>query len=123
MMVSRFMSHLVAGARVGDGQREQGDGQGDEECIPHDSHPPLITTGAVPGPEKAPKTGLRFTKDSMSDTKSEHPKPLLLLSLSALGVVFGDLGTSPLYALQEAFHGTRGVPPAAENVIGMVSLF
>jgi KUP system potassium uptake protein len=49
--------------------------------------------------------------------------PLLLLSLSALGVVFGDLGTSPLYALQEAFHGTRGVAPTAENVLGIVSLF
>jgi KUP system potassium uptake protein len=45
------------------------------------------------------------------------------LALSALGVVFGDLGTSPLYALQEAFHGTNGVAPTAENVIGVVSLF
>ncbi|HJW94036.1 MAG TPA: KUP/HAK/KT family potassium transporter [Thermoanaerobaculia bacterium] len=53
-----------------------------------------------------------------------QPKtPLLLLSLSALGVVFGDLGTSPLYALQEAFHGERGVAPTPGNVIGMVSLF
>src|SRR4051794_28980715 len=52
-----------------------------------------------------------------------QPKtPLLLLSLSALGVVFGDLGTSPLYALQEAFHGERGVAPTPGNVIGMVSL-
>jgi KUP system potassium uptake protein len=49
--------------------------------------------------------------------------PLLLLALSALGVVFGDLGTSPLYALQEAFHGTRGVAPTRENVLGIVSLF
>jgi KUP system potassium uptake protein len=38
-------------------------------------------------------------------------------------VVFGDLGTSPLYALQEAFHGTRGVAPTRENVLGIVSLF
>jgi KUP system potassium uptake protein len=45
------------------------------------------------------------------------------LALSALGIVFGDLGTSPLYALQEAFHGTNGVAPTAENVIGIVSLF
>jgi KUP system potassium uptake protein len=49
--------------------------------------------------------------------------PILWLSLAALGVVFGDLGTSPLYALQEAFHGTRGVAPSRDNVIGMVSLF
>jgi len=55
--------------------------------------------------------------------QGERKGSLLLLSLSALGVVFGDLGTSPLYALQEAFHGTRGVAPTPENVIGMVSLF
>jgi hypothetical protein len=48
---------------------------------------------------------------------------LLLLALSALGVVFGDLGTSPLYALQEAFHGVRGVAPTRDNVLGIVSLF
>src|SRR5262245_42781433 len=53
----------------------------------------------------------------------DHKAPLILLSLSALGVVFGDLGTSPLYALQEAFHGARGVAPAPQNVIGMLSLF
>jgi KUP system potassium uptake protein len=46
-----------------------------------------------------------------------------VLALTALGVVFGDLGTSPLYALQEAFHGERGVPPTPENVLGVVSLF
>jgi KUP system potassium uptake protein len=50
-------------------------------------------------------------------------RALPLLALSALGVVFGDLGTSPLYALQEAFHGERGVVPSPENVLGIVSLF
>jgi KUP system potassium uptake protein len=45
------------------------------------------------------------------------------LTLAALGVVFGDLGTSPLYALQEAFHGANGVPTTPDNVVGVVSLF
>jgi KUP system potassium uptake protein len=45
------------------------------------------------------------------------------LSLAALGIVFGDLGTSPLYALQEAFHPDRGVAPTPDNVIGALSLF
>lgn len=45
------------------------------------------------------------------------------LALAALGIVFGDLGTSPLYALQEAFHGPGGVAATPENVIGIVSLF
>jgi KUP system potassium uptake protein len=40
-----------------------------------------------------------------------------------LGIVFGDLGTSPLYAMQEAFHGTRGVVATPENVLGVASLF
>lgn len=45
------------------------------------------------------------------------------LALLALGIVFGDLGTSPLYALQEAFHAQHGVAASAANVIGIVSLF
>jgi KUP system potassium uptake protein len=45
------------------------------------------------------------------------------LALAALGIVFGDLGTSPLYAMQEAFHGTHGVLPTPDNVVGIVSLF
>lgn len=45
------------------------------------------------------------------------------MSLAALGIVFGDLGTSPLYALQEAFHPVRGVAPTPDNVIGCLSLF
>lgn len=47
----------------------------------------------------------------------------LALALSALGIVFGDLGTSPLYALQEAFHPQRGVVASADNVLGCTSLF
>lgn len=45
------------------------------------------------------------------------------LALAALGIVFGDLGTSPLYALQEAFHGVHGISATPENVVGIVSLF
>jgi KUP system potassium uptake protein len=45
------------------------------------------------------------------------------LALAALGIVFGDLGTSPLDAMQEAFHGTHGVLPTPDNVVGIVSLF
>ena len=40
----------------------------------------------------------------------------------ALGVVFGDIGTSPLYALKECFFGTHSVPPTHENVLGILSL-
>jgi KUP system potassium uptake protein len=47
---------------------------------------------------------------------------LLGLSLGALGVVYGDIGTSPLYALRECFHGTHSVSPTHDNVLGVLSL-
>ena len=43
------------------------------------------------------------------------------LVVAAIGIVFGDIATSPLYALQEAF-GQHGVKPTAENVLGVPSL-
>lgn len=53
-----------------------------------------------------------------------HPegKYLFLLSLTALGVVYGDIGTSPLYALKECFHGPHAVIPSPANVYGVLSL-
>ena len=47
---------------------------------------------------------------------------VLLCSLSALGVVYGDIGTSPLYAFRECFHGTYPFPPTESNVLGVLSL-
>jgi len=44
------------------------------------------------------------------------------LVLAALGVVFGDIGTSPLYALRECFAPERGVETSQANVVGIVSL-
>ena len=47
---------------------------------------------------------------------------LLPLMLTALGVVYGDIGTSVLYAMRECFFGTHSVPPTHENVLGVLSL-
>src|SRR5918992_1874534 len=47
---------------------------------------------------------------------------VLGLALGALGVVYGDIGTSPLYALRECFHGEHGVAPSHGNVLGVLSL-
>lgn len=44
------------------------------------------------------------------------------LTLAALGVVFGDIGTSPLYAVREAFHGPYAMAPTPENILGILSL-
>jgi KUP system potassium uptake protein len=46
----------------------------------------------------------------------------LKLALAALGVVYGDIGTSPLYALRECFSGTHGVAVTRANVLGVLSL-
>ncbi len=44
------------------------------------------------------------------------------LTLGALGVVYGDIGTSPLYALRECFHGPHAIPLNPVNVMGVLSL-
>jgi KUP system potassium uptake protein len=44
------------------------------------------------------------------------------MSLGALGVVYGDIGTSPLYAVRECLHGPHGVPPTPGNIFGVLSL-
>jgi KUP system potassium uptake protein len=43
------------------------------------------------------------------------------LTLAALGIVFGDIGTSPLYAVKETFSPEHGIPLTAENVVGGIS--
>ena len=49
-------------------------------------------------------------------------KRLALLSLGALGVVFGDIGTSPLYALSSSFAPGNGLLPTPDTVLGVLSL-
>jgi KUP system potassium uptake protein len=44
------------------------------------------------------------------------------LALSALGVVYGDIGTSPLYALRESLSGLYGIPVTPANILGILSL-
>ncbi|MGH9893271.1 MAG: potassium transporter Kup, partial [bacterium] len=47
---------------------------------------------------------------------------LALLSLTALGIVYGDIGTSPLYAVRESFLPSHGLAVTPENVLGVLSL-
>lgn len=58
----------------------------------------------------------------MDKEKSGSKKHLFILSLAALGVVFGDIGTSPLYAVRECFYGNYGIPPTTPNIMGAISL-
>ncbi len=61
-----------------------------------------------------------------TDAHVRHPalpgRRLLLLSFAALGIVYGDIGTSPLYAIRECFHGAHAVAPSHDNVLGVLSL-
>ncbi len=61
----------------------------------------------------------------LSFLRSSHtprsPAALAALTLGALGVVYGDIGTSPLYALKEVFHGGH-VAATHDNVVGVLSL-
>jgi K+ transporter len=55
------------------------------------------------------------------DSTESSPR-LPKLALAALGIVYGDIGTSPIYALRECFYGDHPVPPNMANVLGLVSL-
>ncbi len=58
----------------------------------------------------------------MSETDESKGHGLGLLVLGALGVVYGDIGTSPLYALKECFSEAYEIPASRENVFGVLSL-
>jgi KUP system potassium uptake protein len=56
-----------------------------------------------------------------ADSQKRTPGAIAALTLSAIGVVYGDIGTSPLYALKEVFaHGRLPITP--DNIIGVLSL-
>jgi len=65
-----------------------------------------------------------MSKNTTNGNENGHRgKHIALLTLGALGIVYGDIGTSPLYALRECFWGSHGVSPTQANVLGILSLF
>uniref|UniRef100_A0A7C4EJ44 Probable potassium transport system protein Kup n=1 Tax=Fundidesulfovibrio putealis TaxID=270496 RepID=A0A7C4EJ44_9BACT len=61
----------------------------------------------------------------MTSAAHESAQPgrnTLFLALGALGVVYGDIGTSPLYAVKECFHGLHAIALSQANVLGVLSL-
>jgi KUP system potassium uptake protein len=58
----------------------------------------------------------------MDKDQKKSSKRLFILSLTAIGVVFGDIGTSPLYAVRECFYGDFGVEPTPLNIMGALSM-
>ena len=64
-----------------------------------------------------------INKDANSKTKyGDHNNRLAKMSLAALGIVFGDISTSPIYAIRECFHGEYGIAPTHGNITGVLSL-
>jgi len=62
--------------------------------------------------------------EEVASTHREEPtgKRLFALSLLALGIVYGDIGTSPLYAVRECFYGSHAVELTRANIFGVLSL-
>jgi KUP system potassium uptake protein len=60
----------------------------------------------------------------MNDTNPAHAQQhsLNALAIAAIGVVFGDIGTSPLYSLREAFSPAHGIPLTQSSILGVTSL-
>lgn len=58
---------------------------------------------------------------SHSNDRPQTPGYIAALSLAALGIVYGDIGTSPLYAMRETFLSHGGMEVAGENVLGVLS--
>jgi KUP system potassium uptake protein len=64
-------------------------------------------------------SGIRAQKEMMAERR---PLYAVALSIGAIGVVFGDIGTSPLYALRESFVVAESLEVSRANVLGIVSL-
>ncbi|MBP7204063.1 MAG: potassium transporter Kup [Propionivibrio sp.] len=58
----------------------------------------------------------------MHDSRKKSRKQQAALALAALGVVYGDIGTSPLYTMKEVFAGIHPIPLVPENILGILSL-
>jgi KUP system potassium uptake protein len=80
--------------------------------------PDRSSAGALAGSATEPAAS-RFQH---SETRPPTGKRLAVLSLTALGVVYGDIGTSPLYTIRECFGLEYGLVPNPVNVYGILSL-
>ena len=63
-----------------------------------------------------------MTANAHSSIVSNGKSSLSILTLAALGIVYGDIGTSPLYAFKEALNGPHGLPFTEANVLAVLSM-
>lgn len=69
------------------------------------------------------RTRLSDSRHVTPDGSHVPQGPLPLLALGALGVIYGDIGTSPLYAMQVAFSSAFGMEPNRQDILGVLSMF
>ena len=75
-----------------------------------------------------PATDSPLSQTQQMETNQSNIKPLPaapavpLLAMAALGIIYGDIGTSPLYTIKECFSGIHGVEPTPANILGILSL-
>ena len=69
-----------------------------------------------------PLTGPEAPDEHHAGLVAPAGRRLAILTLTALGVVYGDIGTSPLYTMKEAFSDAHGLTPSVVNVYGILSL-
>ncbi|HEX6571820.1 MAG TPA: KUP/HAK/KT family potassium transporter, partial [Steroidobacteraceae bacterium] len=60
--------------------------------------------------------------DAGSGDQTPHPQGILKLAVGAIGIVFGDIGTSPIYAFRETFAGHHPIVPNHTHIHGVLSL-
>ncbi len=84
----------------------------------------METAGAVATPERrqAPSAPRAAEPHYQHVEANPHGRRLAVLTLAALGVVYGDIGTSPLYTMKEVFGHAHGLVPDAANIYGILSL-
>jgi len=51
-----------------------------------------------------------------------HQSGIVKLAIGAVGIVFGDIGTSPIYAFRETFHGHHRLTGGTSEILGVLSL-
>ena len=78
------------------------------------------STGGTP-PQSTSGSAHLSTSDP-PPSESKGVKRTLILAVGALGVVYGDIGTSPLYTVKECFHGTHAIALTPANLLGVMSL-
>ena len=85
------------------------------------------SSGGTPVPAAMTTTGA-MTAEAPVPPPRHHAeanptgKRLAILTLAALGVVYGDIGTSPLYSIKECFKPLYGLEPSQANIYGLLSL-